>query len=1346
MENTSQIVNDNKFDVQSNNKPQMLSVEGLNKILTGLAERKMEPLGTFSEVDIVFIAGLFLKFKQLGNDWVKIPQFVKNNDNEKVDLIKLYDESVKKRDLIHQYYFNHIKKLYCVNYSEIFESFPNSKPRTDYKVYDYSASFAPPIYITKDTIDCFFGNKNDISINNLKDSYITYLEKKDDNDDEIKYFKSPKNIIQNLKAHSPIHTFIFSVAYYKINPFIKYKNKISISGNEGVNKLWLFTQEYVRGLYELAKNIVAHSGQDENDGQGMITVRAYPESATDEARVLETHVLDYGTSGIIPKLKKYTEVQVDKLGNIQNLSENQRKIKEAYRNDLNTFKKGDFTLKNFIKHIPLKQQTFRHTGHYGISKLYKLIKFPLNGNMSIVSKNLNGKREYFHENIESTALVEGTHYYFEIPFKLDNFKEIKITNSKQQEFTTFNSSDKLKELMGKEVKSIQLSELNNITNSFNGILDITVRENIDRNFIEDIDNYFGKLSEFKNKYVVALNLENCLNEESNLLRFLGYLTYEYKHSFVIYNLEFKTYKKMIDDNTEFTMTYGWSDFWDENKGILVFTKIPTKEFYFADILCGKTQENYYSINKILSNTFPNSTLIIDEEKKDFSSHEDVRLSDFFHNNALLPYDILFKSGDKDRAKRKELFLYNTETILQNELLLTDKPTTKKIIYEPTKVLENYIEDFEGYCISDTHFKIGNKIHSSDFYYAKRLFQNSFYSVRLAIHLAKKIDDNIKETVAKIENNLRGILDEIFAGITEFTDFAAMIKDRLKQISNSTTTDKYIIKKITEIIYNKIDEINQIWENELFSGNKPESIIERVVETYKKEPITLVGYEMYSELILSLVEKFLHEVYEYEVNHFIAQSEENKLLFLPKIVIEKHYLAEYEKRKTIVIVPIAATGSTAKKIEKSIKERIYTYEKDENKKSEDIARKLAYNYDFVAPSYNILWAKSDEKKFKEGFVETEGQAAVINLISHWHEIKNCPWCYEDNARPLFDTDSSSLTPSLIFGNPKGHPKQTYKGEFTNTIASFDHLDFERSLNYQNVARNDNYRVYDIDSDIFIDDNKKAIEEWLTKVGEKLREKPVNLKSTDRVIIFAPCHESNSKFLNLINEHVFSSSATIIHHQSDIDFIENFNLLNRSYLEGENKKIIYVDDSLITGRKFFELFDLIKEASGKDESPLTASILLNDQAAPFIHERAVKWSKNYFAFVTYNQPPAIRILGKCPLEYEQKRYEQMEQSSLHDVLIEAFHKKANKLDPEKRDDSGADEMKQIRRLKMFEATHKIYKFFTEKENEEIPESIEEIVDFKLCYAKKNSLSDKEDRDINQKALLKVLSHYPFFCMTI
>jgi hypothetical protein len=457
---------------------------------------------------------------------------------------------------------------------------------------------------------------------------------------------------------------------------------------------------------------------------------------------------------------------------------------------------------------------------------------------------------------------------------------------KQQEYATLGSSDALQKLMQKEVKAIRLNELNAVyLDNFTGILDITVSEKTDKNFVDNIHWHFDKLSKYDNCFVVALNFENCFekNEESNLLRFLGYLTYEYKQTFIIYNLEFEVYEKMIDDNAEFAKTRSWESFWHKDKAMLVYTKTPNKDFYFADILYGKLPDNYYSVNNRLNHTFPNSASIVDANTQKAQPDSNAYLPDLFDNNVLLPYDVLLKN------RNKKLALCNIETLLQNNLF-HDEMDSDLNAYTAIQILENYVDNFDGYHITNTHFKIGNKIHSSDFYYAKRLFQNSFYTTRLAMNLAKEI--------------------------------------------TKTNNDK-------------------------------------------TKPITLVGYEMYSELILSLTENYLTEIFDYgKVIHFVAQRKDDIFEFLPKDTFS-NYIKEYEKSETIIIVPIAATSSTSQKIEKEIREQIYKQEKA-NGKSKEEAEQKRDDKALLNTRYNVILAQDRSEKFNNIRNDDENQQSIIEL--------------------------------------------------------------------------------------------------------------------------------------------------------------------------------------------------------------------------------------------------------------------------------------------------------------------------------------------------------------------------------
>ncbi len=67
-------------------------------------------------------------------------------------------------------------------------------------------------------------------------------------------------------------------------------------------------------------------------------------------------------------------------------------------------------------------------------------------------------------------------------------------------------------------------------------------------------------------------------------------------------------------------------------------------------------------------------------------------------------------------------------------------------------LIKYINELPGYKISDTHFRLGSKIHISHFYYAKRFFQNSFFASRLAFLIAKEILTDHNEKISKIKTD------------------------------------------------------------------------------------------------------------------------------------------------------------------------------------------------------------------------------------------------------------------------------------------------------------------------------------------------------------------------------------------------------------------------------------------------------------------------------------------------------------------------------------------------------------------------------------------------------------------
>jgi len=1348
----------------------MLSVNELNIVLRNCRKKdKIPPLGTFSEVDIVFIAGLFLWFKQNENNWSKIPKFTINDNGENIELINLFDKSEKKRDLIHQYYFNHIKILYNVDYLDIFEFFPNSKPSRDLKVYDYSLSFAPPIYITKENLNYFFKDNSENNIKYLKNKYkdmfdiSNFINKTTSNYNKNKehFTEYEKNVKERLDKYPPIYTFVFIIASKNL---AEKKDETFINIKKYVEKLWLFTQDYVRGLYELAKNIVEHSGKNGKSGEGMITIRAYPNSKIvkttdidDKIKILETHVFDYGEKGIVPKLIEFTENKA-----AENIVINQE-IKKCYSQDSAYFKKNNtYNLINYItpdKNKELNQQTFRHTSHYGISKLYKLITTTLTSKklkseMYVASKG-QIERDYFPDaNAECLTLQTGTHYYFKIPFIEENFKNIVPKKYSQDEQTAIlGETASLRDLAEIDRISVKLNRLSTISHiKENALIDIIIDiDEITKENVDIVYNLLDNLLVLKDNNWISIDLQNKFKDASVLLRFLSYLAFEYKQPFILYNVDYENYKNMLIYNEDFYETRKENEvYWHNEQAMLLFVKTDVN-YYFADILFGKDKNDFLFVNNIVSKTFPNSIAVLQEiiDKKNETQQNIPEFINSNHNllyffypetNALCPFDVLIENKDE-----KPLFVSNLTTILE-------KPLFNYINeYEDIK---GYIDNIKGFHISKTHFKIGTKIHSEDFYYAKPLFQNSFFTTRLAILLA------------------------------------------------------FEIKK----------EIN------------------------KNKRITLVGYEMYSELLLSLVEKFLKDFGFNEMYHFIAQDEDDNFKFKPQENYQKYLNNDCIEPEniTIIIVPIASTGSTAKKIVETIYKNLVKLEKNKGKTQEE-AEKISKKMNYFSTAYNVLWAKPENSALIIYKIEKDNikirQKEIISLPAAWYKINECPLCfggfdergYEIRTKPLYETDKSSLTPAIIFNKPDGKRKQ--KGEI-ESIIEFDKVIFNKSLKYQSSFRNNEFLIYSTDTNLLISENNSTIMKWLVNVNENLKyykyEKYINnklgnllqndidaflmdystnenenntleedyfieyvklykkyknkkqtrdewlklfIQPTDKIIIISPCHETNSRFINMVNEIVFNLSAIVIHYQTNVDFTENFQKLHSGYLESENTKIFFVDDSLISGKHFFNLYDLVKNTKGRRFDQFIGTIVLSDKSAPFIHNRIVKLSKSFFAFISYNQPTSITLSSHKPLEHEQKKYDALAKYSLYDVLIKVFKEKSDDLNPDKIHNNkygfcpcvfdsvdikchycGLDpesveynykeeklyrKEKQLQHIAMFKTTHKIYEYFASDNNIFNLTNLDDFQE-KLKLNNKNDWKDNLEKKI---ILLKVLSQYPF-----
>ncbi|MCL4482920.1 MAG: hypothetical protein M1445_09980 [Bacteroidetes bacterium] len=605
-------------------------------------------------------------------------------------------------------------------------------------------------------------------------------------------------------------------------------------------------------------------------------------------------------------------------------------------------------------------------------------------------------------------------------------------------------------------------------------------------------------------------------------------------------------------------------------------------------------------------------------------------------------------------------------------------------------LIKYINELPGYKISDTHFRLGSKIHIAHFYYAKRLFQNSFFASRLAFLIAKEI----------------------------LTDH----RDKIKEFE--------------------------------YSG------------------LSLIGYGLYSELLISLVEKFLKKKLSLsKINHdLISDADEPSFI--------KNYGNTY--KYIVIIVPIGSTFSTAIKIKEFLTDipndneilepfinvlHISHFPSDPNDKP-DIKGlyEIEKNFGWTDRKGKTIWikdlsarnkecekenVKKNEEK-NEDIKEGKEQKYLLALKSEWHDVKNCSLCALDGQfieKPLYFTDKSSVTPTLIFGKPRA--REIKKKDKNKFILS------PEILQCAHLKRDANHFHYYIRIEDFFRANIEKIETWLETLKQK-KDFKNSFDETSRVIIIAPGHYSNAGFLNLVNEKLFSNAANIIHYDTYNDHISNFGLLYGKELQENGTQILFVDDTITTGSTFRKINFFVENAfiekTGKAKT-FNACIILMDRSNLTVHKNVLDNTVKYYSFANLHLPSLKDFDGECPLDIGFKRYSELAKNSFLTRLQIQFENQKDKLQEryidstkiENKKPGHNDEKSYIRQV---EAIHRIYEW-SRSQNHKFDQEFE---DWKKSLLEQTESPfsheelSKNSTDINglsdeTATLLKILTHSPF-----
>lgn len=748
------------------------------------------------EIDPVFISYCMLFLYRFPKLTIKFNLLALSGHHEKG---RLFSFAYLYSQLINFSGFYHMDRLSV-------ESVPKVSKET------VTRNYIPPLFIDKNTISVFFDkaeNKPDNAISPLVDKYKETISTNIDywTDDE-----SAGNLKNRLNDREFCYLEYFLLGllirgkkdkekfFYPLIDSGYPKKTVYKKNSELISYYFDYVRKLSNGLFELANNIVQHARPD---NVGVITARIFENERLKELKTpVEKNYLQWDLlakeeySGNDDKSPWFLDINIVDLGSDS--------FKKNYCDNLNNHTRyfssiGDKVIKKQIeqgiecvqgyhfkdffiidkKYFETVFQQNKLITRYGLIFFSKIILDELNGFIKVSS---NGSDEYFsyfskskvhHEDNRKSYTNRGTAYNCIIPIKSNLKRE---ENDKSENKLGIGPSstvfEDLKKYTVVHVDHVNYeTTLNKPEPNIVPLISYTPKpcnnENTEVNTskyetIFELYNEIGSLSKIDNS-ILLLNYNDLgTGDEFNLVRLLSAINVKFK-DIIIYNIDEKKTKNIIDIRRRFSDYIGkYNDeitaykekcyFWSADSRVLFYSH-KTKEVdthtykrHGATVLAGKNISEYNYINRDI---WLNRYSFREHQCSDINNDtppdsDDVWGNLFFCNKKLNYFDLLIKNTIEQNNTTEQ---NNTEVGI--ELSLFEESVQYSLNTEfksKTEITDTYNK---GYKISETHFRLGSKIHIENFYYAKKMFQNDFFVLPLAFSVAKNIDNLYEEKDKKI---------------------------------------------------------------------------------------------------------------------------------------------------------------------------------------------------------------------------------------------------------------------------------------------------------------------------------------------------------------------------------------------------------------------------------------------------------------------------------------------------------------------------------------------------------------------------------------------------------------------
>lgn len=513
------------------------------------------------------------------------------------------------------------------------------------------------------------------------------------------------------------------------------------------------------GILQLLENIVYHAGKNENDGKGLLSIRIH--SNEKENSYLNKRFKYYFNGYTKADLKyiklispqcnldisekqqknSFEDINWNSFNRIQELGEEiaDRKSKrravdyyieirvcdnsgksiiEEYKktlgnktDKLSQMKIGDLfapSTKDIQEAIDaINQEGGNAIHHYGLGLFDSLVS-SIDGCFIARNKKVNGNMELYSSSGdgEEKDMIPGTQYSILLPLKEEEQKYSNLNSDIRYTISNTYMEAEYREEKVTEKRTF-LSQSDKEKAIHEGVKNLEKICSFDRKVIQFDAQHLGNIEVFIKALLLRLKQEDIKTEKN-----IAICNCDYSHFIEITRILAVFYNKGKCDLLENVQLY----------------------------MCGKKREDDI-FDEFWMGGCSLSELLVRVSKLTFAKSFSPRIVNIL-KAMLLKRTVIEKSSCQNKDSKD----YHYTPF---DLIIKDKEEKTVFEHNVEKILNVELEEKRFGCkISNTHMRIGSKIHVNNFYEAQLLFHNNYFTNRFAYLLKQKLDEIIQNRTVK----------------------------------------------------------------------------------------------------------------------------------------------------------------------------------------------------------------------------------------------------------------------------------------------------------------------------------------------------------------------------------------------------------------------------------------------------------------------------------------------------------------------------------------------------------------------------------------------------------------------